>query len=108
MLTIPLRTDLAHYEFQIELEGESFVFELRWNERDGAWALSISDADGNPLLSGRRVVLGTPLLFRKRAVSPTLPPGELIAEDTSGTGIEPGIGDLGGRVQLRYLLASEL
>jgi hypothetical protein len=28
--------------------------------------------------------------------------------DTSGTGDEPGLGDLGGRVQLLYFEASEL
>jgi hypothetical protein len=104
-LTIPLRTDLTHYSFQVELEGSAYGFELRWNERDFGWYMSLFDVEGNPLITARRVVLDLPMLIRQKLAG--LPPGQLIAIDTAGTGVEPGLNDLGGRVQLVYYDSAE-
>lgn len=105
-LVMPTRTDLPHYDFTIDLDGVTFGFEFRWNDRDGAWYFSIADVNGSPLLSGRRVVLGIPLLSRFR--DPRLPAGELTAIDTLGTDAPPGITELGARVRLLYFPASEI
>lgn len=103
---LPLRTDLPHYSFSLELEGRAFGFEFRWNGRAGRWVFSVYDADGTLLLAGRHLVLGYPLLAR--FADPRLPAGELVAVDTTGTGVPPGLADLGGRVQLLYVPRAEL
>ena len=95
------QTGLLFYSFAIQLEGQPYTFTFRWNERASAWFMAILDNAGNPLLCGRKVVIGWPLLAR--FVIPALPPGELMAIDTTGEGVEAGVGDLGGRVLLYYV-----
>lgn len=102
---LPLRPDLPHYAFQLELDGLAFGFEFRWNERDEAWTMALSTADGEPIMR-RKVVLGWPLTARYRDLR--LPDGELEAIDTEGTGREPGLGDLGGRVLILYTDAADI
>lgn len=99
-IILPTRTDYPHYEFEIDLEDVTFIFEFMWNGRDEAWYMSIFDVTKTPLLSGRKVVLGFPLLSRFR--DPRLPKGEINAIDTTGSNIEPGLSDLGARVRLLY------
>jgi len=105
-LTLPLRTDLEHYDFSVELDGASYFIEVRYNSRNDSHYLSISDVEGVPLLIGRRVVIDFPLTrrFKNRA----LPAGEFMAVDTSGQGRDPGAGELGGRVQILYATAAEM
>ena len=97
--TLPLRTDLPHYTFGVELEGVSYRFELRWNARAGAWWITVLTSDDQPIVS-RKVVVGFPLFDRYR--DSRLPPGGLEAIDTTGAGLEPGLTDLGSRVLLLY------
>lgn len=101
MITLPTRTDLVRYAFEIDLEGTTFAFEFYWSDRAASWFFTLSDVDGNALVSGRRVSLGIPLLAR--FANPGLPLGDIWAFDTSGQDAEPGINDLGGRVQLVYV-----
>jgi hypothetical protein len=93
------------YDLSAQLDGQSFRFEFSWNARGGFWSFLLSAADGTPLLR-RRVVVGTPLTAR--FADPRLPPGELVALDTSGRSEDPGLTELGGRVQLLYLEAGDI
>lgn len=102
---IPLRTDLTHYEFSITLDGVAYLLELRWNTREEAWYLDIRLEDKTDVVTGIKVVLGFPL--GRRSQHAKRPPGILLALDTSGRDIEPGISDLGGRVELLYLDKAE-
>jgi hypothetical protein len=106
MATLVLAADAAapHYDFSTTLEGRVYTLELRWNGRSEAWFLSLFATDGTALLSGRRVVLGAALLGRSSDAR--LPPGTLIAYDTSGENRDAGRMDLGSRVQLLYVEAS--
>lgn len=103
-LVLPATSDAPHYDFSATLEGKLLTFELRWNERSGSWFLSLFDAAGAVIFSGRRVVLGTNLLGRSS--DERLPPGQLLAFDTSGANLEAGRNDLGIRVQILYAEAS--
>lgn len=105
-LVLPTRTDLARYSFDIDLDAAKFTFDFEWNDRDAGWYFSMADADGVALLSGRRVVLGYPLIRIYKGAG--FPPGELVAIDTSSQNQEPGFGDLGERVKLIYVTAAEL
>lgn len=97
---IPIVPDLPHFDFQVELDAITYTLELRWNERDEAWYLSVLTAEEEPLLLGRKVVVGAPLWARFRTAG--LPPGDVVAVDTQGTDTDPGLEDLGRRVRLIY------
>jgi hypothetical protein len=106
VVTIPLRNDLTSFDFVVELDGVSYTLDCKWNYRAEAWFLSLYDADGQPISVGIRLVVGFPL--GKRCKSSRMPPGVLQAQDTSGAKRDPGLEDLGSRVQLYYFSADEL
>lgn len=106
VLQLPLRTDLPHYSFSMELDGVAFVLEWRWNARAGFWFFSLLDAEGTPLVVGRKVVPDFPLLARFR--DPRLPRGLLMVQDTTGKGTPPGVNELGSRVVVLYADVAEL
>jgi len=102
---IPTRTDVEHYEQQVDLDGAFYTLLFAWNHRAEAWFLSLSLSDGTPIMSGMKVVADTPLLHY--CGHPSQPPGSIMAVDTSGAGERPGLDELGGRVLLMYQEASE-
>jgi hypothetical protein len=106
-LTLPVRPGVPHQRFFVELEAVTYGIDLLWNGRAGAWSLSILDRNGAALLSGRRVVIGFPLTVRA-AYDLRLPPGQIVAIDTTGADKEPGLEDLGARVPLLYVEAADV
>ena len=105
VLTIPARPGVPHQRLFVELEGVTYGLALRWNETAGAWFANLLDRDGTVLLAGKRVALGIPLTLRA-AYDRRLPPGGLLAIDTTGKGLEATLDDLGSRVKLLYVEAS--
>lgn len=103
---MPTRQDLARYSFSIELDGATFQLSFEWNDRDAGWYFSIADTNGVPLLSGRRIVLNYPLINIYRDAR--LPAGTFMALDSTGTGTEAGLSDLGARVKLFYIPVADL
>jgi hypothetical protein len=112
---LPLRPDLANYSFQVELDSVTYGFRFFWNERDPAWVFSITDVNGNELASGIKVAVSWPLA-KRFSYNTALPPGLLVALDTSGMHQDPGgptvtatgdlTSDLGNRVQILYFPVS--
>ncbi|GAQ30205.1 hypothetical protein SAMD00023378_3888 [Ralstonia sp. NT80] len=49
-------------DFTITLVGVVYKFALTWRDLAGSWFLDITDASGNPLLSGIPLVTGVNLL----------------------------------------------
>lgn len=92
---------LPSFKFQCDLDGQTYGLQFVWNERFGAWFMSIFDVNDNPLICGVRVVVDFPLAFRSTLAG--LFPGMLIALDTSGQHIDPGLNDFGTRVLLQYI-----
>lgn len=101
MRTIDVDPNTPNQIFGVELDGTSFRMALRFNNRDGYWYLSLYTSQDEPIVQGRKVVLDFPLWARY--VDPRLPPGQVLAVDTSGVGEEAGEFDLGARVQLVYV-----
>src|SRR5712664_3067557 len=97
---IPTRTDgTQRYSFRCQLGARYFNLEFRWNPREASWGFVISDAAGN-LLAAEKVVVGSALTIHQ--VDARLPAGELIAIDTAGTDLDPGLTELGARVVLTF------
>lgn len=104
-VTLPLRSDLPHYSFTVTLDGGTYGFRFWWNYSCSAWVMDLSDSNGDPIVTGVRVKVDWPL-FARYADS-RLPPGQLIAQDTTGAQQDPGLEDLGSRVVLLYFTAEE-
>src|SRR5689334_8860857 len=105
MIQIPIATNPPpHFSLQPELDGVTYTLGLDWNDRDLRWYVSLLDAEEQVLIPGRKVVADFPLFIRFRR--PNLPPGQLLALDTSGAGLAPGLADFGTRVLLLYVPAA--
>ena len=106
MIRIPLDSTFPHFALQVELDSKTYGFEFRWNIREEAWFITLSDASGSPIASGQKLVVGFPLFIRVKDSRKF--PGILTAEDLSGKGEEALVDDLGTRVQLWDTTAAEL
>lgn len=79
-------------EFGAVLSGVEYQFALEWLTNEEYWVLSIADARRQQVLEGIRVVGDTDMLqpFNE---SPRLPPGKLVAYDTTRKAEDPGRDD---------------
>ncbi len=104
--TIPLRSDLQHFDLQVVLDARTYTLEFRWNVREGAWYMSVNLENGIPVRSSLKVVVDHPIGGRTRSLD--WPAGAFFAVDTSTQRRDPELGDLGDRVLMVYFPASEL
>ena len=102
MLRIPGPSDgYPSQSAQVLIDDAYYTVIWRWNDRDRAWYFALADADGERIVSGVRVVLGADLLS---GVPTGLgPDGGIVVIDASGRVDEPGLLDLGNRVQVLYI-----
>lgn len=100
VLVIPTFDDPFYTQTTV-IEGASYVFEFRYNEREDTWSFSLSLPDGTALATGRKIVCNKDLL----GLSDTrFPPGILMAVSNMPDDRPPGMGELGPaeRVSLLY------
>lgn len=83
-----------------------YIFEIRWNPRESAWYLNLFEANGDPIITGIKIVLG--MYLGRRSRHSFFRKGVLVAIDTSNQGKEAGLDDLGTRVVLRRYTAQEV
>ncbi len=101
---LPLVPSIPSYRVSTTLEQDQYIFDLHWTEPAG-WFIDALEVDGTPIFRCR-LVLGT---FLGRRVSHRLTRrGVLVPVDLSGEGREPGLDDLGTRVEVRYYPEDEL
>lgn len=103
MIALPIKLDTPHQTFSCDLDGVTYGFEVRWNARSEAFYMSIFTAEGDLIIANRKIVLDWPLFGR--FADSRLPPGPIIATDTSGASSMPALDELGpdGRVLVQYL-----
>lgn len=101
VLTIPTRTDLGAYTFQIELDDKLYRFTMQFNHREGYWYMSIADESGNDIRTGVKIVSNFPLL--RRVANIDSPAGEIMALDTTDADADAGLEDLGDTILLTYV-----
>ena len=108
-LRLPVAVTSPRFGFTTELDGVTYGLSFRWNQRVGGWYFDLLDGEGEALLSGLRLAINVAFLARFRAAGrPNLPPGELLALDTSQADEDAAFGDLGQRVLLYYLPVADL
>lgn len=96
----------AHISYTIVLDGDSFYIHMDFNARDEHWYISVHDATNTPIEGcvGRRIVTNWPILHRATAAG--RPAGNIIT--SSADHEDPGLYDLGNRVKLYYVEASNV
>lgn len=106
-IILPFRPSVGSYDFTCAINQRTYVWFARWNTRDKAWMLDISDENSKPIIVGVKVVLGA-FLGRMRQDVPLFTEGVLVATDLSinhnnGQGKEAGFDDFGTRVIVQYI-----
>lgn len=105
-LDISYAPDENDFDQIVELDGVRFLLRFTWNSRDFDWRLSVYQPDGTPLALARRMVLNIPLLSGE--IDKRLPPGWLVAYDSTGSETSAAHDELGARVLLVYFDADYL
>ena len=97
---IPILPGVPDQSLSVSLGGKRVLLRLLWNEDSGAWFMDVSDADGDMIKAGARVVSNWPLLLR--VSDERLPSGNIMALRMVGSG-PPDITELGETVRLVYV-----
>lgn len=98
---IPTTSRLSSFTQIVTLDGEQYGLRFLWNARAERWFLSVSDAEGLPLITGRKLCSDRPWAAHETLA--TAPPGKLWVYATGGGDADPGLRDLGERVAMMYV-----
>lgn len=94
------------FEITVELDGTNYNLSFRWTRRLEAWIVDIYDSVDTLLLGGHRISIGIPLYYYRGYSD--IPPGFLVALDTTNQDLDPGLTDLGDRVRMIYVGPDEV
>lgn len=97
---LPVRSDIAAYQFQAELDAIVYTFNFRWNERMNTWFFSIGNEEQVEILSGIPVQTNVDLKGRFRQAE--LPQGVFIAYDETGKARNPDRTNFGSEIKFLY------
>jgi hypothetical protein len=98
---LPASRAESWYAMDVTLDGRAYRITLAWSDRERRWYFDLSTSEGGRVATGRKLVADTPLLARD--VGDLVPPGMLIALDTSHEDGDPDLRELGSRVLLCYV-----
>lgn len=104
-IKIPL-TSFPRQRFRTQLDGLDFIFELNWNEREGAWRYDLRDSDNDLICGNVLMTTGLPMLTWAR--DERIWPGTLVlidnvARDPFEPEKDPCLEDLEERYSLLYI-----
>lgn len=100
-LVIPVRSDFAAYDFQIDLEGIVYTLDFGFNQRSERWYMSIYDqAKENLLIGDIPILINIPL--HDQYIDERLPPGRFIAINETGKNEQATIDNFGSDIKLLY------
>lgn len=97
---LPLKPSIPFQKFSMTIDGATFVVNLRWNTRDGAWYFDLLDQGEDPIVSGVKLVLGVAL--GRHSSDARMPRGAFMASDLLNSGKDATLDDLGTRVLVYF------
>lgn len=103
---LPFVPSVPAYDFSVDIDGVSYTFDVRWNDRAGVWYVDVIESDGAPVAYGLAIVLGA--YIGRGRVHDLFQRGVFVARDTSRRGLDASLDDLGTRVEVLYLPIDEL
>lgn len=98
--TLPISSDEGYYSFDVELEGEIYIFYLRYNNRAEKWVISMYDSNEDPIFQGLYLVLGYD--YFNSFYDSRLPSGNLVLVNIESANEEPTRDNLGTNCKLLY------
>ena len=98
-LEVPLTNTDPAFSFSSELEGTTYRFTFRRNERMGIWKYDIATADGSPIHSGVCFYTSVATLTN---LLPSSPPGLLVPINFNEEKVNADRFSLGGDVKFIY------
>jgi len=101
ILQFPTIKDLAHYTFELPLDGTVFRFKFKYNSREEAWYFNILDLNNVILRAGVKVVNEWSLLRLWPALTGR-PLGSIITVNLGKVPAPPTLDQLGEDVVLTY------
>lgn len=90
---IPLLSNEPDQTASITLAGTPYTLRMLWNERFGYWSLTLSEREGDALLTNIKCVTNYPLISRYQK---TLFDGDLFFVHRGGKSYRPTFDDVGG------------
>lgn len=99
-IIIPTVKSKNNYQFSIDLENTTYVFELYYNTRAGYWTLNLYDDAETLLIAGVALLLKVNLL--DKYTNPALPQGILHLINLKEENVEATFDSLGEDVLLMY------
>jgi len=102
---IPLDSSLPSYELTTTLDEEDYTFHVYWADRLESWFFDLTDANGDPIVSGQRIATNAALSvgFNDKI------PGAITSITTDDNDdSDPGRDDLGNRVLVLYIPEADL
>jgi len=101
IFAIPIVPTESNLEQQVVLDGVTYTMRVLWNGRSRRYYMSLEEADGTPIITGRKIVADAPWAYHD-AIE-TRPPGTIWVITTDPQGVDPGLRDLGARAFLGYV-----
>ncbi len=100
--TTPLENaaELGNFQVNAVYDGVTYQLDFKYNDREDAWYVDLSDIDGNSIRGGVKVVSNWPLLRLVQQIP--RPAGEIITIDTRDIPLDPNLDDLGTHVLFGY------
>lgn len=96
---IPVQVGEPFYEQIVSIDGTTYTFTFRWDDDANYWYLDVADEAGDPINMGIRLVLG--ITLGRTSTHRLFRTGVMMLFDTSDSGVDPTLSDLGTRVELR-------
>jgi hypothetical protein len=99
---LPIESGIPLLNFETELTGELFTFQMQYNKREDSWYMNILNADTQEQIrTGVKVVVNQSLLNTLRDSS-IRPQGQFIAINNISADEDPKFEDLGNNVKILY------
>ncbi len=103
---LPVDSTAPYYEIEVEMDGVEFRLEFSFNNRDGAWYMTIRSSDETMLRAGIKIVNEWVLL--RLWAEATRPAGEIVSVNQGEVLQPPTLKQLGEEVLLDYLDGAEI
>lgn len=100
LIEIPIVVNGPWFEFSIDIDETTYVFEFQYNDRINRWFLTIKDVNNTVLYAGIKLLIDTPLI--QNVVVDGLFPYWLFMMNDSKSSTEPNFESLGVDSKLYY------
>lgn len=103
---LPFQPSIPSYRVGTVLNGEPYIFDVRWNARDAAWYFDLYDQDEVAIVLGVKIALGAGLGVRVK--DDRYPAGAIVAIDVTGSGTDATFDDIGKRILVVHFTPEEI